>query len=142
MLTKSIIAILSTAALLHSTAAVSSDAESLEELRGWQSIVESRGYTCRDKVQGRYLAEGKSYTVNTTLYEENSYVLIAGGNTHTRDLDIELYDENRNLLSKDEKTDKIPMVGVSPKWDGEFHAKVTMYEGKGYSNLMVCWKKD
>ena len=75
-------------------------------------------------------------------HEENKYLLIAAGNEHVRDIDILLHDENHNKIATDSANDPTPIVSVSPKWSGKFHARVTMYRGKGYSNLMVCWKKN
>lgn len=126
--------------MVFSGQATSND-QSLIDLKKYKSVFGSKGYNCRNSVEGRFLNQGKSYTVYTTLYSENNYILIAAGNEHVRDIDILLHDESHNKIATDSKNDSTPMVAVSPKWDGKFHARVTMYRGKGYSNLMICWKK-
>ncbi|HYU31368.1 MAG TPA: hypothetical protein VEW48_04340 [Thermoanaerobaculia bacterium] len=42
------------------------------------------------------------------------------------DLDLYLYDENDNLIAKDEELDDYPMVSVTPAWNGEFVVRVRM----------------
>jgi hypothetical protein len=117
------------------------DDQSLRDLRLYKVVFAARGFSCRDSVEGRFLSQGQTYTVNTKLYAENDYILMAAGNEHVRDIDILLHDENHGEIAKDGKRDSTPMVSVSPKWSGDFHAIVTMYRGRGYSNLMICWKK-
>ena len=120
----------------------SSDYNALKKLKRYAVDLSRHGYTCRNSASGKYLRQGQSYTVYTTLYRENTYRLIAAGNIHARDIDITLHDENHNIISKDKSVDSIPQVYASPRWDGRFHAIVKMYKGKGYSNLMTCWKKN
>ncbi|MCK5725559.1 MAG: hypothetical protein KAH22_01895 [Thiotrichaceae bacterium] len=122
------------------SSASSKDA-SLKKLAALSVFFASKGFSCRNSASGKYLAQGNTYTVYTDLYKENAYILVAAGNEHVKDIDIILHDQNHNVISKDGSTDPIPMVTVSPKWSGSFHAKVKMYRGRGYSNLMVCWKK-
>lgn len=118
-----------------------SDQESFQKLEVMSALLATKGFQCRNKVDGRYLKTGDTYTTYTTLYSENTYILAAAGNVHVKDIDIILHDENHNTIARDKDRDPTPMVTVSPRWSGSFHAKVTMHEGRGYSNLMVCWKK-
>lgn len=118
-----------------------SDQESLQKLTKLQRYLSSRGgYSCRKYADGMYRRQGDSYTVYTTLHKGNEYLLVGAGNVHVKDLDVLLHDENHNEIAQDDSKDSIPMVRVSPKWTGRFHAKVKMHHGKGYSNLMVCYR--
>ena len=119
----------------------SSDTNALKKLSSFSRSFSARGFTCRNTANGRYLRQGQSYTIYTTLYRENIYRLVAAGNIHVKDIDIILHDENHGLISKDKSADPTPIVSVTPKWTGKFHAKVKMHRGRGYSNLMVCWKR-
>jgi hypothetical protein len=42
------------------------------------------------------------------------------------DIDLELYDENGNLIDSDTLTDDIPIVEVTPNWDGPFILSIGM----------------
>lgn len=139
---KTILIFLAIASCLSPTLLMSATEQSLEKLIKFNAVLSAKGYSCRDSVEGRYLAKNQSYTVNTTLYEENTYTLVAAGNVHVKDIDIVVYDENYNAVIRDTDDDPNPVVLFSPKWSGKFHIKVTMYKGKGYSNLMTCWKKN
>ena len=119
----------------------SSDYNALKKLKNYALNLSRHGFTCRNSASGKYLRQGQSYTVQTTLYRENTYRLIAAGNIHVKDIDITLHDENHNTISKDRSADSIPQVSSSPRWDGKFHAIVKMHKGRGYSNIMICWKK-
>lgn len=142
MKNKSLTILLSFLVMLgYSGELISSDQESFKKLKKISRVLSYQGFTCRTRVDGRYLRTGQTYTFYTTLYSENVYRLVAAGNVHVKDIDVELHDENHNVIARDRDSDAIPIVAVAPKWTGEFHAKVTMYRGRGYSNVMVCWKK-
>jgi hypothetical protein len=100
--------------------------------------LELDGYRCKKSLGGRYLQQGQAYDDYNTLYKNISYKLIAAGNMYATDIDIVLHDENHNVIAKDNSSDATPVVDVTPRWTGLFHAKVNMYSGKGYSYLMVC----
>ena len=87
---------------------------------------------------GGYQQQGQTYTVYRTLLAGVSYKLVAAGNVHVKDIDITLHDQNHGVIATDTSNDAIPMVSVTPKWTGSFHAKVKMHRGRGYSYLMVC----
>jgi hypothetical protein len=116
------------------------DSESMRKLRIAAALIRSEGYSCRNRVGGKRLNEDGSYTVKTTLYSGNDYAIIGAGDSDVRDLDIELYDENFNLIDRDTQDDALPIVKVSPRWSGRFYIRATMYRGYGYSNVMICSK--
>ncbi|MCP4701622.1 MAG: hypothetical protein GY862_32895 [Gammaproteobacteria bacterium] len=95
------------------------------------------GY-CRTSVSGKYLSQGRAYTVKTTLYRGYSYTIFGAGDSSVNDLDIIIYDENWNRIKRDTKSDAIPVVASRPKWTGTFYIRAKMYSGSGYSNVMIC----
>ena len=118
-----------------------SDKQSFEKLARIKLALTLNGYSCGSKVSGQYQQQGQTYNVYTTLNKNTNYILVAAGNVWVKDLDIVLHDENHNVIARDNSADSIPMVRVTPRWTGRFHAKVKMYRGKGYSNLMVCYQR-
>lgn len=121
-------------------ATVAPKQDSLAKLNKARLALALYGYSCRTKVNGRYLQQGESYDAYTTLLKGNDYMLVATGDTNVKDIDVVLHDENHNVLARDSSNDATPMVQVSPKWTGRFHAKIKMHRGNGRSNLMVCYK--
>lgn len=118
--------------------AQAADQQAFDKLSKVRLALTLGGYTCRDNVGGGYQQQGQTYNIYRTLYKGVNYRLVAAGNVHVKDIDIVLHDENHNVISKDDANDSIPMVDVTPKWTGKFHAKVKMHNGKGYSYIMVC----
>lgn len=62
-----------------------------------------------------------------TLRKGLSYRVISVCDEDCSDLDLTLYDENDNEISKDTSADSMPIVDASPKWSGEFTLRVKMY---------------
>jgi hypothetical protein len=103
-----------------------------------RSVCRNCGY-CRPYARSKgFLSEGGSYTINTTLYKGYDYVIIGAGDSSVKDLDLEIYDENWNLINRDTERDALPVVKSSPRWNGRFHIRVKMYEGSGYPNVAIC----
>lgn len=55
------------------------------------------------------------------------YHIIGACDDDCSDLDLILYDENNNEISRDTKTDGVPIVEVNPRWSGNFTLRVRMY---------------
>jgi hypothetical protein len=119
---------------------LASDAESILKLNIIAAGLREQDFSCRSRASGERLDEGDTYTIKTTLFSSNSYALIGAGDSTVRDLDIELYDENFNLIDRDTQTDAYPIVKVTPAWSGTFYIRAKMYRGSGYSNVMICSK--
>lgn len=73
------------------------------------------------------LDDGESDSFSFTLHKGTSYKVISVCDNDCSDLDLTLYDENDNEISKDASTDSMPIVEASPKWTGKFSLKVKMY---------------
>lgn len=73
------------------------------------------------------LNHGGESTLSINLKARTSYKVVAVCDEDCRDLDLVLFDENNNEISRDKTTDNKPIVEVIPKWTGKFNLKVTMY---------------
>ena len=100
----------------------------------------SRGFdTIRSEDSDR-LSPGQSMKYTVTLYAGVTYVLFAAGDASIRDLDIYLYDENGNLISKDTQTDRYPVVTVTPRWTGPFRMYVKNHRGRrGWYHSVIAY---
>ena len=85
---------------------------------GWEE-------THNDKISKLNNRESDSFTFN--LYKGNSYKIVSVCDNDCSDLDLVLYDENQNEISRDNSRDSIPIVEVTPAWSGEFKLKVVMF---------------
>lgn len=83
------------------------------------------------------LREGERASFSKTFYSGVEYALVAGGCDYARDIDIEIYDENYNLIEKDTDTGKNALVTFTPRWSGTFHIKVKMYDASATG--LVHW---
>jgi hypothetical protein len=89
-----------------------------------------RGYTLTHDPSFDQLRQGQSQWINIKLRSGTSYVITALGDQDCRDLDLELYDENGNLVSRDAQTDGTPVMNITPSWTGNFKVRVTLAETK------------
>ena len=89
------------------------------------------GYNFRREYTLGVLAQGARDVVATRLYAGNDYALIASGCTDAKDVDIEVYDENWNLIARDQDSDRVAVVRVRPRWTGTFYMVVKMYRASG-----------
>ena len=90
-----------------------------------------------------FLRPGQSDYVTYTLYSGNTYILVAGGCESARDVDLLVYDENWNFITRDNDVDKRAAVLIRPRWTGTFHVKVTMYsadQGGAHWVLMAAYQ--
>jgi len=72
------------------------------------------------------LRRNQSETLNINLRSGISYAFVGVCDEDCRDIDLQVYDENGNLMDSDTGADDYPMVRVSPRWNGRFRVKVTM----------------
>ncbi len=69
----------------------------------------------------------KHYTERNLLINSRTpYAFVGVCDNDCRDLDLELYDENGNLIDKDFEDDDLPQVSVTADWTGTFKLKVLM----------------
>lgn len=98
-----------------------------------------RGRYCRPiNSRYRYLNQGQTTTVSTTLYRGYDYHIIGAGNSGIYDLDLEIYDSNGNLITRDHMRDAYPIVSSVPRWSGRFFIRLKAYRGSGFANVVIC----
>jgi hypothetical protein len=85
------------------------------------------GLTVRNNYNYGSLYESQSSYVTTTLYQGSTYYLVASGCNAAYDVDLMVYDENYNLIARDNDSNRVSIVRVTPRWTGTFHLKVHMY---------------
>ena len=73
------------------------------------------------------MGEGSSDSFSFTLRKGLSYKVFAVCDEDCSDLDLTLYDENQRVIAKDNSSDSMPVVGVTPSWSGRFSLGVRMY---------------
>lgn len=91
------------------------------------NLLRSQGWTVRESFSWGLLERGDSVVIPTTLYAGNTYKLVAAGCEDAFDVDIAVFDENANLIDRDNDTSRVAVADFSPRWSGTFYIKVTMY---------------
>ena len=81
----------------------------------------------RDQFQQGLLKKGGHVILQTTLHAGNHYVLVAGGCEDAYDVDIAVFDEAGNLISKDADEEKVAVAHVRPESTGTFLILIKMY---------------
>jgi len=83
-----------------------------------------------------------------TLSAGQTYIISGVGSDGIIDLDIELYGENGNLVTKDVKNDRLPIVTYTPEITQMFKIKAIAYDindawKKSYNtySLLICVQK-
>ena len=65
------------------------------------------------------LDEDQVLQVDRTLYDGLQYVFVAFGDDDAQDVDLYVYDEDWNLISRDNDSSSTAVVKVTPAWTGE-----------------------
>lgn len=72
------------------------------------------------------LNNGGNDSFSFTLRKGTKYKIVSVCDNHCKDIDLILYDENNNEVSRDTSTDSLPIIDVNPRWSGKFSLKVKM----------------
>jgi hypothetical protein len=99
----------------------------------YQSLVR-HGYSVRDTYQLGLLDVGRARGVRMTLYQGTEYVLFASGCEEAVDVDILVYDENRNLVAGDTDSSVDAIARVTPAWSGPFLVVIRMADAGSGTN--------
>jgi hypothetical protein len=83
------------------------------------------GYTLIDSY-GEKLQDNSSASLPLTLAQGIDYTILGVCDEDCGDIDLSLYDENRNLISSDNQQDSLPVVNATPQWSGDFYLEVGM----------------
>ena len=95
------------------------------------------GYRLRNSDSNR-LEQGDVMSYDVTLSRDDDYVVLACGDSRAVDVDIYLYDEDGNLIDRDQSADNRPVVSVTPRWTGPFRVRVKMYEARGSAHYTMA----
>ena len=102
-------------------------------------ILSAAGYNLKG-MKGQYLDSGEYKTYTSYLYSGNEYVVLGAGDNTVRDLDVQIYDNNWNLITSDSDTSNVSTVQFYPPHTGTYIIRTKMYSGHGYFFQMVGWK--
>lgn len=136
---KKILLVILASLFLTSTSLFASANETVYKAKKVVNYLENNGYTLK-KVKGGYLSEKGYKTISMTLYKGNTYEIVGVGDSGISDLDVKVYDENWNLVAKDNDTKSISIVKITPKWTGTFYVRTIIYRGSGYWAQIAAWK--
>lgn len=90
--------------------------------------LEAKGWTIIDEVG--YLDDiwvGQSMQIDRTLSSGLQYIFVAFGDDDATDVDVYIYDEHWNLISKDADSSNLAVAKAAPSWTGLFHIVVKLY---------------
>ncbi len=90
------------------------------------SIMNSHGVKFRDAAVG-ILPTGGEKLVSVNLAAGRSYYFVAGGCEDAFDVDVMVYDQNRNLVARDSDSSTVAVAKITPRWTGKFFIKVRMH---------------
>lgn len=127
--------------LLVVTGAVYATSHSQAKSRAYDTAraLTNLGYTFKG-YKGQYLGAGQYKTYTSYLYSGNQYAIVGAGDNTVRDLDVQVYDRNWNLVSSDSGTSNVSVAKFYPPHSGTYIIRTKMYSGHGYFFQMVGWK--
>ncbi len=102
-------------------------------------IFQNAGYRIGG-LKGEYLSQGGYRTYSRYLYSNIRYLFLGAGDSTVRDLDVQVYDRNWNLITSDNDTANVSAVEFYPPHTGTYYIRTKMYSGHGYFFQIVGWK--
>jgi hypothetical protein len=97
-----------------------------QQLREAGRAAEREGYRLsHDPFTGK-LRPREAEFITITLQAGVSYIIVAVCDQDCRDMDLRLFDENRNFISEDVSPDAIPVVSVTPRRTATFRIQAIM----------------
>ncbi|MBS0657013.1 MAG: hypothetical protein JSR82_02045 [Verrucomicrobia bacterium] len=89
-------------------------------------VMNSNGVSFRDAAVG-ILPPGGEKLVSVNLAAGRSYFIVASGCEDAFDVDVMVYDQNNNLVARDNDASTVAVAKVTPRWTGKFYIKVRMH---------------
>jgi hypothetical protein len=120
--------------------APAANATPAEALRCTQTMVntaDDQGFRLRSW-DSDSMAQGFYADYDVTLQRGVGYLIFACGDSRAHDIDIYLYDEDGNLVDRDNQTDNHPVVTVRPRHTGAFRVRIKMYSSYGAANYTMA----
>lgn len=101
------------------------------------------GYKNRARFHGAYLRVGARKIIRTVFHSGNEYKVVANGDADARNIDVEIYDEDWNLVDRDKDDAGVAMATATPTWTGQFYVVVTLKAAHGnaaYHNTLIVFR--
>lgn len=117
---------------LLSTSTAGASGEYVDQVKSRLGMVQlaalSSGWeeTHNEKIDS--LRQGGADTLTLNMRRGTSYKIITVCDDDCDDIDLKLYDEDGDLVSKDEDTSSYAVVDATPRWTGRYSLKVEMYK--------------
>jgi len=115
-------------ASLTTVAASEYDTQVKLQLLEIETELEGLGYTLDRKYTLDTLNEDSTQTHTYYFESGTEYYIVGACDVDCVDIDMWLYDENGNEIDEDESDDDMPVLIVTPKWDGVYYIETKMYD--------------
>lgn len=86
----------------------------------------SNDWYIRDHFTTGLLRVGQSTVIRTTLHAGRQYKIVAGGCEDAFDVDLAVYNEQGQLVARDNSTSTLAVADLRANWTGTVYIKVTM----------------
>lgn len=83
------------------------------------------------------ISAGQSEVYSAVLQAGSTYRIYAEPTDPTVDIDLYVYDENNNLVAKDDDLSSNALCQVMPRWTGRFSIQVKCARGYSSYNVIV-----
>lgn len=113
--------------------------EAEDKAYGAALLLSAAGYTLKG-MEGTTLSQSGYKTYSAYLYSGNQYAAIGAGENNIRDLDVQIYDRNWNLIASDNDSSNVSIVEFAPPRTGKYYIRTKMYSGHGFFFQMLGWK--
>jgi len=114
--------------------------EAKEQAKKSMKNVKSAGYHFISN-RGTLLKQGKYKTFKLLLYKGNTYIIIGTGDNSVKDIDVQVYDKDWNIVKEDySASGPLYAVQIKPQQTGVYYVRTSMYLGKGYFFQTTGWK--
>lgn len=92
-----------------------------------ETELESEGYSLLQKYHIDDMYEDSSKESGYYFEAGTEYIVVGACDNDCSDIDMWIYDENRNEIDDDVSDDDVPIVRVTPRRSGIFYVKTKMY---------------
>jgi len=91
--------------------------------------------------RGTLLKQGEYKTFKVLLYKGNTYAIFGTGDNSVKDMDVQVYDKNWNIVAEDYSAcGPLYAIKIKPNETGVYYVRTSMYLGKGYFFQTIGWK--
>ena len=105
-------------------------AQIVKQLQVQEKTVQDRGYRKTHPYLFNHIESGKTVQRTIELESYTSYIFFGVCDEDCTDLDIYIYDSNRNLILSDTKADDLPVIRFKPPRSGTYIVEMKMHSCK------------